>query len=375
MLRVIIVDDEPMSVKRFSGLLAKTGMVTLAAAYTNPEAALKNAVIDGAAVAFIDIEMPGMNGLELTEKLQEVNPMLDVVMVTAHDHYALEAYRAHAIGYLLKPVSLDEVARQLELIRLRREAHKPPETPPVLSIRSFGRFRCHTGEDSPVYFNWRTAKARELLAFLHHHQGKPVSRDVILDTLWPEMDLDRAVKNFHATSYYLRESLKERNLANCFERLNGAYRLRMDLVDSDEAAFEQQKQLMGTTENQLDRNKRIAAIYQGAYCEEDDYPWAEEKRTRYEQEYLEALRGLIDDLLEKKELKEAAQILRCLLQVDPYEEKNHEKLMDIFIMQDNWPAVRAHYQYVKELFFQDLGETPSKSLRDKIAHFQAKQEK
>ncbi|MEN1759943.1 response regulator [Anoxynatronum sibiricum] len=375
MLKVIIVDDEPMSVKRFSGLLAKTGMVTLAAAYTNPEEALKNAAIDGAAVAFIDIEMPGMNGLELTEKLQEVNPMLDVVMVTAHDHYALEAYRAHAIGYLLKPVSLEEVARQLELIRLRRETHKPPERPPVLSIRSFGRFRCHTGEDSPAYFNWRTAKARELLAFLHHHQGKPVSRDVILDTLWPEMDLDRAVKNFHATSYYLRESLKERNLANCFERLNGAYRLRMDLVDSDEAAFEQQKQLMEATENQLESNKRMAAIYQGAYCEEDDYPWAEEKRTRYEQEYLEALQRLVDDLLEKKELQEAAQTLRRLLQVDPYEEKNHEKLMDIFIMQDNWPAVRAHYQYVKELFLQDLGETPSQSLRDKIACFHVKQEK
>lgn len=374
MIKVVIVDDEPMSVKRFSGLLAKTGMVTLAGAYTDPEEALKNTLADGAAVAFIDIEMPGMNGLELTEKLQEQNPLLDVVMVTAHDQYALEAYRAHAVGYLLKPVSLEEVARQLELIKLKREAHTVPETPPKLMIRSFGSFRCHTGEDTPHYFNWRTAKARELLAFLHHHQGNPVSRDVILDTLWPEMDLDRAVKNFHATSYYLRESLKERHLANCLERLNGAYRLRMELVESDEAHFLQQQSLAENTESFLEAQRKMAALYQGAYCEEDDYPWAEEKRTRYEQDFMDAIHQLSDNYLNNNEWQEAANVLRRLLQMDPYEEKHHEKLLEVFIQQNNWPAAKAHYQYVKTLFLQDLGEMPGESLQHKIALFQANRE-
>ncbi|MDW7670129.1 MAG: response regulator [Bacillota bacterium] len=362
MLRVIIVDDEPMSIKRFSGILKKTGLTILVGTYTDPEEALENAVSDHADVAFIDIEMPGMNGLTLTEKLQEKNSVLEVIMVTAHDHYALEAFRAHAVGYLLKPASLADVTRQLNILETKRAGQREKPLRDILHINTFGRFQCYTGKDDPDFFLWRTAKARELAAFLHHHLGNPVTRDTVLDTLWPEMDLDRGIKNFHATSYYLRESLKERNLGHLFERINGAYRLKWNEINSDEKQFLNASRKMDQGIAGWEELELITSIYTGHYCEEDDYTWAEEKRFQYERIFQKALNSLIDLQIKKGDRVSSANSLRRFIQLDPYNEAAHERLIDFFLENGDRPAARAHYNQMKELFLNELGVEPSKHL-------------
>jgi two-component system, LytTR family, response regulator len=366
MLRAIIVDDEPMSIKRFSGILNKTGLVILVGAYTDPEEALGNAVTDHADVAFIDIEMPGMNGLTLTEKLQEKNSLLEVIMVTAHDQYALEAFRAHAVGYLLKPASLADVTRQLNILEAKRAGRHEKSLRGILYVNTFGRFQCYTGKDDPHFFQWRTAKARELAAFLYHHQGNPVTRDTVLDTLWPEMDLDRGIKNFHATSYYLRESLKERDLGYLFVRTNGAYRLKWNEINSDEKEFLKASRKLEQGIAGLEELELITSIYTGHYCEEDDYIWADEKRFRYEEIFQRALNLLIDHQIKKDDRVSSARSLRRLIQLNPYNEAAHERLIDFFLANDDLSAAQAHYYQMKELFLNELGIEPPQHLSLKI---------
>src|SRR5262249_49904907 len=102
-LKAFLVDDEPLALKRLRRLLERTGRVEVVGEATDPERAMEMLRGAYAAVdaAFLDVEMPGMSGLELAARLP-VPPW--VVFVTAYDRYALRAFEVNAIDYIVKPV-------------------------------------------------------------------------------------------------------------------------------------------------------------------------------------------------------------------------------------------------------------------------------
>lgn len=111
MMRAYIVDDEPLAVKRLSRMLEGTGRVQIVGVATDPEdalAALNRQTVD---VLFLDVQMPGLTGFELLEQL---NQLPAVVFTTAYDAYALKAFEANAVDYLLKPVETDRLIRALD---------------------------------------------------------------------------------------------------------------------------------------------------------------------------------------------------------------------------------------------------------------------
>ena len=370
MLRTIVVDDEPMSLKRFAGLLAKTGRSILTGTYSDPDMVLEQVPLQQVDVAFIDIEMPGINGLLLAKKMQEINPKLDIIMVTAHDQYALEAFQAHAVGYILKPAEWLDVDRHLEILAAKREQQTAYQQVNRLIIQSFGGFQCYIEEDDITHIKWRTAKTRELLAILHSLKGNPVSRDVILEALWQEMDTSRASKNFHATSYYLREALRGKGLEGIFQRINGMYYLQMEDIQSDEAAF-----LALTEGSDMQRMEEsvlqdISTIYRGAYCEGEDYPWADKKRIMYSSIATTALKILIERLIEQQKWEKAMAVVLQLLRLDPYDETGHETMIHLYLSQHNLTAAYDHYRQAKKIFQEELGVDPPEILLEKLQGYQ-----
>lgn len=122
-LRVVLADDEPLARKRLARLLREAGCDVLAelggAAATLEwfaQPAGGNANDRGGEALFLDIQMPGLTGLEVLAELQDPPP---VVFVTAHVQYAVQAFEAAAVDYLLKPVTEDRLHKTLE--RLRRQ--------------------------------------------------------------------------------------------------------------------------------------------------------------------------------------------------------------------------------------------------------------
>lgn len=100
-MRCIIVDDEPLAVELMAGYVRKTPSLELAGSFTDPVAALsqiKEIVPD---LVFMDIQMPDLNGLELSRMLPEQTM---VVFTTAFREYAFESYEVDAVDYLLKPI-------------------------------------------------------------------------------------------------------------------------------------------------------------------------------------------------------------------------------------------------------------------------------
>ncbi|MEK6287832.1 MAG: LytTR family DNA-binding domain-containing protein [Acidobacteriota bacterium] len=123
LLRVFLVDDEPLALKRLARLLKATGRVEVVGSTTDPEAAFGFLSTENVDALFLDIQMPGLNGFELLSRLAS-QPL--VVFTTAFDQYALRAFEVNSIDYLLKPIESEHLDRAIDKIeRLRGSATRP----------------------------------------------------------------------------------------------------------------------------------------------------------------------------------------------------------------------------------------------------------
>jgi two-component system LytT family response regulator len=113
MIRVYIVDDEPLAIKRLTRMLEGTGRVDIAGSTTDPEVALGFLNTQSVDVLFLDIQMPGLTGFELLAQL-DAQPL--VIFTTAYDRYALNAFEVNSIDYLLKPIEPERLDRALDKV-------------------------------------------------------------------------------------------------------------------------------------------------------------------------------------------------------------------------------------------------------------------
>ena len=110
-MRAFVVDDEQLAVQRLTRMLAATGRVEISGSATDPEQALAFLRAHPVDVLFLDIQMPGMTGFELLERLDR-DPV--VVFTTAYDRYALNAFEVNSVDYLLKPIERERLDRALD---------------------------------------------------------------------------------------------------------------------------------------------------------------------------------------------------------------------------------------------------------------------
>jgi two-component system LytT family response regulator len=115
-LRALIADDEPLARERMRFLLSRLDGVEVAGECRNGREVLQELKQNRPDVLFLDIQMPGMSGLELIEQIGPAQ-MPVTVFVTAHHHYAVQAFEVHALDYLTKPVEAERL--QATLVRVR----------------------------------------------------------------------------------------------------------------------------------------------------------------------------------------------------------------------------------------------------------------
>jgi two-component system LytT family response regulator len=115
-IRTIIVDDEPLARRGLELRLQGAPDIAIVRQCANGREAIASIAQDAPDLMFLDIQMPGVSGLEVVAQVpQESMPM--VVFVTAFDRFAINAFEAHALDYLLKPVDDERLARALERVR------------------------------------------------------------------------------------------------------------------------------------------------------------------------------------------------------------------------------------------------------------------
>lgn len=125
MIRVVLVDDEPQSCKSLAIKLKDVAEdIEIISTYNHPERALLGIRKIKPDAVFLDIEMPGMNGFQLLEKLEEFD--FEVIFITAYNEYMLNALHISALDYLLKPVDTEELKNALARLRKKISLHENP---------------------------------------------------------------------------------------------------------------------------------------------------------------------------------------------------------------------------------------------------------
>jgi two-component system, LytTR family, response regulator AlgR len=120
-LRVLIVDDEQPARERLRALLAEIGAIEIAGEATTGTEALQLVAREAPAVVLLDVRMPGMDGIETAHHLGTLPEPPAVIFTTAYDEYAVRAFDAQAVGYLLKPVRREKLSAALaQAARLTR---------------------------------------------------------------------------------------------------------------------------------------------------------------------------------------------------------------------------------------------------------------
>lgn len=128
-------------------------------------------------IAFLDINMRGITGLELAEKLEKINPRLNIIFVTGFNDYKSEAMDLHASGYIMKPATAEDILGEIRFLRF------PVVEESRVTVRCFGNFSVLIDGVPPVFLY---SKTKELFAYLIDRQGAMVSNNELSAILWED---------------------------------------------------------------------------------------------------------------------------------------------------------------------------------------------
>lgn len=183
-MKVVAVDDEKISLECLEVILKQIKDITSIDIFDDSEKVIKWCKENKPDVAFLDIVLGSCiekSGLELAKKIKTLCPNCYIIFVTAFEKFALNAFRLHASGFLIKPVTLGAVETELDNIR---KYIKISNEEKKVRIQCFGNFECFY-DDKPLKF--KHSKTRELFAYLIHRKGALCSVKELASVLFSEI--------------------------------------------------------------------------------------------------------------------------------------------------------------------------------------------
>ena len=220
----IAVDDEVLMLGALVAAIEASPDITEIAKFSSCEDALDFVKTNPCDVAFLDINMRGMGGLALAGEIIASCPDCKIVFCTGYEEYAVAAFKIHASGYLMKPVSAADVQSEIDNIKGIRQKEKP------LVVKCFGTFEVYARGEKLTF---KRSKTKELFAFLIDRNGAGVTVAQIGVALW-ENDKEQKNQNYiHQLFRDLRQALESIGMGDVFERNNYLYSVNPEKIDCD----------------------------------------------------------------------------------------------------------------------------------------------
>lgn len=207
-MRIIVVDDENDALTNFLVSVVDDGRLEYKMFKNDPLTALEYVKRNPADAAFLDINMPGINGVELAERLIKVNAKIRVVFISGYtqDEKAIRNRLGENLyGFCYKPYSKDQLFAYIKKIADAIGDGRQ------INIMTFGAFDIFI-DNRPITFS--AAKSKELLALLTHKNGAFLTLNEAISFLWPDKNAEQAKKSFSDARWRLQHTLSEFGLEN-----------------------------------------------------------------------------------------------------------------------------------------------------------------
>ena len=225
----IAVDDEVLMLRALVQAISVSPDITGVFKFSDCEKALNFVKDNSVNVAFLDINMRGMGGLALAEKIIAYRPDCKIVFCTGYEEYALPAFKIHASGYLMKPISAKDVQGEIDNIKGLRQKEK------LLKVKCFGHFEVFAKE-SPLQF--KRSKTKELFAFLVDRKGAFMTAKQICAVLFPDdTDDGKNVAYLRQLVLDLKNTLKSVGAESVLCHDTPCYRVDTTLINSDYISY------------------------------------------------------------------------------------------------------------------------------------------
>lgn len=300
-MKVIIVDDEPEILEDIKMTILQYKDFEVVGTYQNPYMFLESFEVLEPDCVFLDIEMPGMSGIDLAERILENNPNMKIIFVTAFNHYATQAFEVNALDYILKPIHPLRMSKAMARLRELSDATSTSVDYDIM-IRTFGGFEVLVDN---MAIKWNRSKAKELLAYLLHFEGVRKTKYKICEDLWPEYEPKKAIVNLQTAMCSLRKSLGNLGINDIkIEFFEDSYILKLGNVLWDAREFER---LYRKGRNNPGIAREAVEYYRGDYMEREDWIWSQLTGESMAGKYEELLMFLVEDSFKKKDYHETVE--------------------------------------------------------------------
>ena len=266
-MRIIAADDERLALEILTEAIHEAMGDVEVASFLKAREILPYVEEHGCDIAFLDIRMRGVSGIEIALKIKAAAPKANIIFVTGFGEYASDAMKLHASGYIEKPVTAEKIKKEVEDLRYPMEER----TSFLLKIVCFGNFDVYTADGMPVHFE--RSKAKECLAYLVCHCGTSSSIREIASVLFEDEPYSRKQANYmqKIISSMLR-SLREAHAEEIIQKDFNTIAIDCKRIDCDYYRFR-------------DGDAAARNLYQGSFMAQ--YPWAEYVKGYLENQVIE----------------------------------------------------------------------------------------
>lgn len=252
-MNIIYVDDEKPAQDNFKYTVMNVDYVNSVNLFQRGTEALEWIKSHRVDIAFVDIEMADIQGVELAKRIYEADPKVYVVFVTAYSKYAIDAFGVNTIGYVLKPYGEEDIRKELD--KVNKEKTKNGKKIVIETIPDF----VVKVDNAPIYFG--RLKVKELFALLVDRGSAGITSGEAVAYLWPDKPGDANSKSlFRVTLKRLIDTLQEYGIEHIIDTRSREKHIIADMVDCD-------------LYNILNGNTDAQKKYNGYYMRE--YSWSE----------------------------------------------------------------------------------------------------
>ncbi len=222
-----------------------------------------------------------------------------IIFITSYEEYALEAIEIGNIDYILKPFEPALLEEKLNKLSHSIKAESEHGTSMICLFGKLNFVYCKENNELIEISagKWRTKIARELFTYMLNSRGKFIRKDLLVDIFWPRLSTKEGYNNLYATIHHIRNYLKAVNFPIIIENEDDSYRLHLNGVRTDVDYW--LANINGNSDPTDPHFQSIVKLYRNHYLEEEDYFWAEYNRQTYRLKWLEFMRDMIDDLIER----------------------------------------------------------------------------